>query len=255
MKGIHVAPSILAADFGRLGEVIAEAQAGGADLIHVDVMDGHFVPNISMGPVVVAAARRATDLPLDVHLMISQPERYVGAFADAGADRITVHAEVASHLHRLLQQVHEAGALAGLALNPLTPLDVVEGALPYLDQLLLMTVNPGFGGQAFIPASLERIRTVRALRDAVNRSCLIEVDGGIAPDTAGAVCEAGAQVLVAGSAIFGGPGSVADNIAALRAAAERGAAERGAAEPSAAEPGTAEPGTAEPGAAEPGGRG
>jgi len=223
VKGIRVAPSILAADFGRLAEAIGEAEAGGADLIHVDVMDGHFVPNITMGPVVVAAARRATGLPLDVHLMIAQPERFVAAFAEAGADIVSVHAEVTPHLHRLLQQVREAGVRVGLALNPLTPLDVAEGALPYLDQLLLMTVNPGFGGQAFIPASLDRIRAARTLRDRLNPSCAIEVDGGIGQDTAGDACAAGAEVLVAGSAVFGEGGSVAGNIRALRTAAERGA--------------------------------
>lgn len=222
MKGIRVAASILAADFGRLAEAIREAEAGGADLIHIDVMDGHFVPNITMGPAVVAAARRTTDLPLDVHLMITRPERYVDAFAEAGADLISVHAEVTPHLHRLLQQVREAGARAGLALNPLTPLAVAEGALQYVDQLLLMTVNPGFGGQAFIPASLQRISAARALCDDLNQTCAIEVDGGIAPDTAGDASAAGADVLVAGSAVFGGDGDVAGNIRALRAAAERG---------------------------------
>ncbi len=220
MSAIRLAPSILAADFTRLGEAIAEAEAAGADFIHVDVMDGHFVPNITMGPVVVAAARRATKLPLDVHLMIEQPGRYIEAFAAAGADGITVHAEVAPHLHRLLQQVREQGVHVGLALNPLTPLTVLEGALPYLDLTLLMTVNPGFGGQSFIPASLERIAATRTLRDRLNPDCAIEVDGGIAPDTAFAVCRAGAQVLVAGSAVFGGAGSVRENVRKLRAAAE-----------------------------------
>lgn len=222
MSDVRLAPSILAADFARLGEAIAEAEAGGADLIHIDVMDGHFVPNISMGPVVVEAARRATRLPLDVHLMISQPERYVSAFARAGANLITVHAEVAPHLHRLLQQVREAGVGVGLALNPLTPLGVAEGALPYLDQLLLMTVNPGFGGQAFIPASLERVRTARSLCERHNPGCAIEVDGGIDPDTAGDVSAAGARVLVAGSAVFGGERSIGENLRALRAAARKG---------------------------------
>lgn len=219
MSRVRIAPSILAADFADLGGAIRRAEGGGAELIHVDVMDGHFVPNITMGPVVVAAARRSTSLPLDVHLMIDQPERYVDAFAKAGADIVHVHAEVAPHLHRLLQQMRESGVRVGLALNPLTPLTVLDDALPYLDAVLLMTVNPGFGGQEFIPASIERIAAVRELRDARNPECLIEVDGGIARGTAPRVCAAGAQVLVAGSAIFGGHGSVAENIAALRAAA------------------------------------
>jgi ribulose-phosphate 3-epimerase len=216
---VRIAPSVLAADFTDLGGAVRRAEAGGADLIHLDVMDGHFVPNITFGPAVVAAARRCTSLPLDVHLMIRHPERYVDAFAEAGADIVHVHAEVAPHLHRLLQQLRESGVRAGLALNPLTPLSVLEGALPYLDAVLLMTVNPGFGGQAFIPRSLERIEAVARLRDAAQPGCAIEVDGGIAPDTAAPVRAAGADILVAGSAVFGGAGSIADNIAALRAAA------------------------------------
>jgi len=219
VSDVRLAPSILAADFERLGDSIREADAGGADFIHIDVMDGQFVPNITMGPVVVAAARRVTRLPLDVHLMIEAPQRYVEAFAGAGADRITVHAEVAPHLHRLLQQVREAGAAVGLALNPLTPLAVLEGALPYLDQVLMMTVNPGFGGQVFIPASLERIAAAREMRERLKPDCLIEVDGGIDRHTAPQVCAAGAQVLIAGTAVFQGEGSIADNLRRLRAAA------------------------------------
>lgn len=218
MSPVRIAPSILAADFADLGGAIRRADEGGADLIHVDVMDGHFVPNITLGPVVVAAARRSTSLPLDVHLMIEQPERYVDAFAEAGADILHVHAEVAPHLHRLLQQVRESGVRVGLALNPLTPLGVLHDALPYLDVVLLMTVDPGFGGQEFIPASIARIGAVRELRDARNPECLIEVDGGIGRGTAPQARAAGAEVLVAGSAIFGGHGSVSENIAALRAA-------------------------------------
>lgn len=219
MSSVRIAPSILAADFAALGDAIRRAEEGGADLIHVDVMDGHFVPNITMGPIVVEAARRATSLPLDVHLMIEQPERFVDDFVAAGADVLHVHAEVALHLHRLLQQVRESGARAGLALNPLTPLAVLEEALPYLDAVLLMTVNPGFGGQAFIPASTGRIGAVRDLLRTRERACRIEVDGGIDFGTAATVRAAGAQVLVAGSAIFGGGGSIAENIAALRRAA------------------------------------
>jgi len=213
-----IAPSILAADFTRLGAAIEEAEQGGADMIHVDVMDGHFVPNITMGPVVVAAAKRATTLPLDVHLMIEAPERYVDAFIAAGASIVTVHVEVAPHLHRLLQQIREAGARVGLAFNPLTPLTALEGALPYLDLALVMTVNPGFGGQDFIPASLGRIEAARRMRDRVNPNCLIEVDGGVTAKTAPQIVGAGANVLVAGSAVFGGHASVADSIAAIRAA-------------------------------------
>ncbi len=219
MSTVRIAPSILAADFTDLGGAVRSAEAGGADLVHLDVMDGHFVPNITFGPAVVAAARRCTSLPLDVHLMIQNPERYVDAFAEAGADIVHVHAEVAPHLHRLLQRLRESGVGTGLALNPLTPLSVLEEALPYLDTVLLMTVNPGFGGQAFIPRSLERIEAAARLRDAAKSVCAIEVDGGIAPETAGPVHAAGADILVAGSAVFGGAGSVADNIAALRAAA------------------------------------
>ncbi len=218
MSTFKIAPSILAADFTRLGAAIEEAEQGGADMIHVDVMDGHFVPNITMGPVVVAAAKRATTLPLDVHLMIEAPERYVDAFIAAGASIVTVHVEVAPHLHRLLQQIREAGARVGLAFNPLTPLTALEGALPYLDLALVMTVNPGFGGQDFIPASLGRIEAARRMRDRVNPNCLIEVDGGVTAKTAPQIVGAGANVLVAGSAVFGGHASVADSIAAIRAA-------------------------------------
>lgn len=218
MAKVLIAPSILSADFARLGEAAGAAEAGGADLIHVDVMDGHFVPNITLGPAVVAALKRSTKLPLDVHLMISQPERYVAAFVDAGATFVTVHAEATSHLHGVLTQVREAGAKAGLAVNPLTPLDVVELALPYLDLVLVMSVNPGFGGQPFIPGSVARIEAVRRMRDRVNPNCLIEVDGGITAKTAALAHAAGADVLVAGSAIYGGLGTVAENLTALRAA-------------------------------------
>ena len=217
----RLAPSILSADFARLGEQIAAAAAGGADWIHVDVMDGRFVPNITIGPLVVEACRRSTDLPLDVHLMIVEPERYVGDFREAGADRITVHAEVSPHLHRTLQVIREGGASPGVAVNPLTPLDVVREALPWCDTVLLMTVNPGFGGQAFIEAGLERVAHVRAWRDALQPGCLIEVDGGIGETTAPHVVAAGADVLVSGSAVFGS-GDVGENLRTLRQAADRG---------------------------------
>jgi ribulose-phosphate 3-epimerase len=218
---LRLAPSILSSDFGRLAEQIQEAERAGADVIHVDVMDGQFVPNITIGPAVVAACRRATRLPLDVHLMIVHPERFVEAFADAGADYLTIQGEATPHVHRALQMIRRAGAKPGLALNPLTPLGLFEEALPYLDLALVMSVNPGFGGQSFIPASLERLRTVRKWRDDLNTGCAIEVDGGINQGTAGSAVEAGAELLVAGSAIFNEEGSVAENLGALRRAALR----------------------------------
>ena len=217
----RLAPSLLAADFARLGEQIAAAEAGGADWIHIDVMDGRFVPNITIGPFIVEACRRSTDLPLDVHLMIVEPERYVADFCDAGADRITVHAEVSPHLHRTLQVIRQGGASPGVAVNPLTPLDVVREALPWCDTVLVMTVNPGFGGQEFIEASLDRLAQVRAWRDDLQPDSMIEVDGGIQEATAARVVSAGADVLVAGSAIFGS-GDVAENLRTLRQAAQRG---------------------------------
>ncbi len=216
MSAFRLAPSLLSADFARLGAAVEEAAAAGADYIHLDVMDGHFVPNITFGPSLVAAVRRVTALPLDVHLMIEEPERHIEAFAAAGADILTVHYEVAVHLHRLLGSVRESGAKVGLALNPLTPVSVLEGALPYLDLALVMSVNPGFGNQDFIPASTARIEALRRMRDRTNPNCLIEVDGGINARTAPAVVTAGADVLVAGSAVFGSMGTIAANVAALR---------------------------------------
>lgn len=219
MSSYLLAPSLLAADFTRLGSCIEQAREAGADYLHLDVMDGRFVPNISFGPAVVAAARSVTPLPLDVHLMIVEPERYVDAFAAAGADVITVHAEATTHLHRLLQQIRELGARVGLAVNPLTPLTVVEGALPYLDLVLVMSVNPGFGGQSFIASQLRKIEAVRKMIDKSGRAIRLEVDGGINPETARQCVAAGADVLVAGSATFaGGPDRYAANIAALRGA-------------------------------------
>jgi len=206
-----LAPSILSADFGRLAEEIAAVEEAGADWIHVDVMDGHFVPNITIGPVVVRAARRATELPLDVHLMIESPERYLEAFVDAGADGLTVHRETCPHLHRTLQQIRDLGVRAGVAVNPATSLDSLEDVLGDLDLLLVMTVNPGFGGQAYIPASTDKVRRAReALDRAGNDRAQLEVDGGISPETAPRVVEAGATVLVAGGAVYGhadGPGA------------------------------------------------
>lgn len=215
---VRLAPSILSADFANLGAAVAAAEDAGADFIHVDVMDGQFVPNISIGPAVVAAVKRHTSLPLDVHLMIANPAAYITDFVSAGADILTVHAEVTHHLHRLLQAVRESGAKVGLAVNPLTPLAVMEGALAYLDLALVMSVNPGFGGQEFIGGSVARIEAVRRMRDRVNPNCLIEVDGGINPKTAPLAVAAGADVLVAGSAVYGGGATVRENVAGLRAA-------------------------------------
>jgi len=220
MNGVIIAPSILSADFGRLAEQVQEAEAAGADWVHVDVMDGHFVPNITMGPAVTAAVKGATRLPVDVHLMIESPDRYVEAFVDAGADVVSVHAEADVHLHRTLTRIRELGADAGLALNPATPIDVLREVRAEVDLVVVMSVNPGFGGQRFIRASVDRIRRVRdLLGPASNGGTRIEVDGGVDPTTAGDVVAAGADVLVAGSAVYNGRASVAANLAALREAA------------------------------------
>jgi ribulose-phosphate 3-epimerase len=219
-RDVLIAPSILAADFTRLGEEVREVEAAGADWIHVDVMDGHFVPNITMGPMVVAAVRRVTQLPLDVHLMIAQPERYLEAFAQAGADHLYVHVETCPHLHRTLQQIRDLGKRAGVALNPATPVAALSEVLDLVDLVLIMSVNPGFGGQSFIPRSPARIAELRARLDAAASPALISVDGGIDLHTAPAVTAAGARVLVAGTAIFkSGPGRLAQAVAELRAAA------------------------------------
>ncbi|MGK0617300.1 ribulose-phosphate 3-epimerase [Meiothermus cerbereus] len=202
MPKLLVAPSILTADFARLGEQIREAEAAGVDWIHLDVMDGRFVPNLTFGPLVVEAIRKITTLPLDVHLMIVEPERYLADFARAGADWITVHYEATPHVHRAVQQVRELGKKAGLAINPGTPLEALLPLLPELDLALLMSVNPGFGGQKYIPASTERIRRLSGLRQQLNPACLIEVDGGIKPENVAEVFRAGADVVVAGSALF-----------------------------------------------------
>jgi len=213
-----IAPSILSADFGRLADDVKAAEAAGADWIHVDVMDGHFVPNITIGPLVADAVRKATDLPVDVHLMIESPERYLEDFVKAGANRITVHQETCPHLHRTLQQIRELGALPGVALNPSTPVSTLQDVIPYVELVLIMTVNPGFGGQAFIPTSSEKIRATRELlKGAGRRDLPLQVDGGVGPQTASTVVNAGANVLVAGSAVFGHPGGVGEGVRSLRA--------------------------------------
>jgi ribulose-phosphate 3-epimerase len=199
---IRIAPSILSADFGRLAEEARAAEEAGGDWLHVDVMDGRFVPNLTIGPVVVKAVKRATKLPLDVHLMIVEPEKYLEAFVEAGAERLSVHAEACPHLHRTLQQIRALGAKASVALNPATPLSAVEWVLDDLDMVLLMSVNPGFGGQSYIPQVTRKMAELRRVVDARGLTIDLEVDGGIKPDTAAAVAAAGANVLVAGSAIF-----------------------------------------------------
>ncbi len=216
---IHIAPSILSADLLHLEEEVRAVAENGADFIHVDVMDGHFVPNLTFGPNMVRALKRIVQLPLDVHLMISNPDFYIGRYAEAGANLLTIHQETCPHLHRTVQMIHQAGMKAGVALNPATPLVTVEEILPNLDLLLIMSVNPGFGGQSFIPTSLKKIARARALIEAVGRDIFLEVDGGISPDTAPAVVAQGADVLVAGNAIFGQPDPV-KALRALRAAAE-----------------------------------
>ncbi len=212
-----IAPSILSADFARLGDEVNAVVDAGADWIHVDVMDGRFVPNITIGVPVVEAVRAITKAPLDVHLMIVEPERYVDAFARAGADVITVHAEATTHLHRMLQQIRAAGAQAGVSLNPHSPPDVLEYVLDQVDLVLVMSVNPGFGGQSFIDSSLDKIRRIRTMLDAAGSSARLEVDGGVKPANIRRVAEAGADTFVAGSAVFGAD-DYAAAISALRAA-------------------------------------
>lgn len=202
-RPIRIAPSILSADLGRLAEEIRDVEAGGADWIHIDVMDGRFVPNITLGPIVVAAARRATSLPLDVHLMIVEPERYIDDFASAGADVISVHVEASNHLQRTLAQIRKLGKRAGVVLNPHTPEDAVRYVLDDVDLILVMTVNPGFGGQAFLRTVVPKIRALRRMIDEARLPIDLEVDGGVAGATAKEVVTAGARVLVAGSAVFG----------------------------------------------------
>jgi len=214
---VRIAPSILSADFARLGEEIAAIDAAGADWIHVDVMDGHFVPNLTIGPVVVKALRKTTAKPFDVHLMISPVDPFLDDFAEAGADTITVHQEAGPHLHRTIQRIRALGKRAGVSLNPATPAKMLDYVIDEIDLVLVMSVNPGFGGQAFIESQLRKIEAVRKMIDQSGRAIDLEVDGGIDRETAGRAIDAGADVLVAGTAVFrGGPESYADNIRMLR---------------------------------------
>jgi len=214
---IKILPSILSADFRCLGQQIEEVARAGADALHLDVMDGRFVPNITIGPFVVEAIRQATTLPLDVHLMIVEPERYLGDFAHAGADTLIVHQETCPHLHRTIQQIKQLGKRAGVVLNPSTPLSTLEEILPEVEQILLMSVNPGFGGQSFIESSVEKMRRLRQLVDERKAHIELEIDGGIDPRTAPRVVAAGATMLVAGSAVFRAPGGAAEGVRRLRA--------------------------------------
>jgi ribulose-phosphate 3-epimerase len=213
---IKIAPSILSADFARLGEQIDEAAKAGADYIHVDVMDGHFVPNITLGPAIVKAIRPYSDIPLDVHLMIERPQEYIMQFADAGADIITVHVEACPHIHRTIQTIKEIGVKAGASVNPGTPVDRLDDVLPDLDMVLVMTVNPGFGGQSFIRSTLEKIRVMRKKLDERGLGAELEVDGGINLQTAAMAVEAGADVLVAGAAVFGSGQTIREAIQKIR---------------------------------------
>ena len=213
---IKIAPSILSADFSQLGEQVAEAAEGGADAIHVDVMDGQFVPIITLGPAVLKSIRRWTDIPMDVHMMVSEPGRFIPDFVEAGADIISVHAEACTHLHRVVQQIKDAGIKASVAICPATPISAVEELLPDLDQVVIMTVNPGYGGQSFIESMVSKIERMRALLDERGLSADLEVDGGINVNTAGKAAKAGANVLVAGSAVYNDQASVAECIARIR---------------------------------------
>ena len=214
---VRIAPSILSADFSKLGEEVAAIEAAGADWVHIDVMDGHFVPNLTFGAPVVSCLRKVTKMPFDVHLMVEAPQNYIADFAKAGADILTVHLETTPHLHRVIQAIKEAGLKAAVSLNPSTPLCLLEEILPELDMVLLMSVNPGFGGQAFIPSSLEKVRKLRQMLNERGLQTDIQVDGGVTPDNAAQLIAAGATVLVAGSAVYKAP-DMANAIHSLRGA-------------------------------------
>jgi ribulose-phosphate 3-epimerase len=216
---VRIAPSVLAADFAALGDAVRQIEAAGADQIHVDVMDGHFVPNLTMGPAIVAALKRSTRLPLDVHLMIEEPDRYLEIFIRAGAAMVTVHAEVAPHLHRTLHAIRQLGAAAGVALNPSTPVDQIRDVVGDLDLILIMSVNPGFSGQSFIPHSLEKVAAARALLSAHGSRAALSVDGGVDLSNAAVLARRGASTLVAGTSVFGAVDPAAA-VKALRTAAE-----------------------------------
>lgn len=213
---IKLAPSILSADFGRLGEQVQEATLGGADYIHVDIMDGHFVPNLTMGSLIVKHIRPWTSLPLDIHMMAEHPENLIDDFVKYGSNIITIHAEASPHLHRIIYQIKNAGVRAGIALNPSTPIDAIEDLLPDIDQILVMTVNPGFGGQTFIPTMINKIKQARTIIDNRDLNIELEVDGGINELTAQTVVKAGAQILVAGSAVYNSETTIAEAISRIR---------------------------------------
>lgn len=218
---VKIAPSILTADFGRLAQAVQAAEQGGADYLHLDVMDGRFVPNLSFGPMVIECIRAATGLPLDVHLMIEEPERYLADFARAGATLITVHAEACRHLHRTVQMITELGCRSGVAINPATPLEAAREIVPFVDMILVMSVNPGFGAQRFIETSTNKLRRMRHLLDDLNPLCDLEVDGGVDVHNIDDVVRAGANVIVVGSAVYNSRATPGENIAALRDAASR----------------------------------
>ncbi|HIF23701.1 MAG TPA: ribulose-phosphate 3-epimerase [Gemmatimonadetes bacterium] len=221
---MKIAPSILSCDFARLADEVQAVESGGADWIHVDVMDGHFVPNITIGPLITAGVRRSTALPIDVHLMIEEPDRYLEAFVGAGADWVTVHAEACVHLHRTVEEIRRLGAKPGVAINPATPLAAISDILPYVDLVLVMSVNPGFGGQSYIPTSTAKMESARALLDNLGSDAELQVDGGVGPGNVAEVQAAGASVLVAGSAVYGHPEGAAGGVRSIRQALSQGVA-------------------------------